>query len=167
MNISHAIPEPGRPWVSARRAAHLLRRDPRTVRKMVRDREIDGGQQVAGGWFVYTDQPPFVTPSAPNLADENARLRARAEAAEEANRGLLTAQAALLGALDDYQRGAESLRQALDVEQERSHLYHQAAESYRRSADSFATAVNAFRDLSATTAIPDDLSGMTFPPTVR
>lgn len=165
MTISHATPEQGRPWVSARRAAQLLRRDPRTVRNMVRDGDLDGGKQVAGTWFVYTDQPPFAAPTAPSLADENARLRARAEAAEEANRGLLVGQAALLDALADYQRGTESLRQALDAEQERSQLYHQAAESYRRSADSLTAAVSAFRDISARNAIPDDLSIMAPSPT--
>lgn len=167
MTISRATPEPGRPWVSARRAAQLLRRDPRTVRNMVREGELDGGQQVAGTWFVYTDQPPFAAPSVPSLADENAQLRARAEAAEEANRGLLIGQAALLDALADYQRGTESLRHALDAEKERSQLYHQAAESYRRSADSLTEAVSAFRDISARNAIPDDLSNMTSPPTSR
>ena len=60
----------------------MLRRDARTVRSMVRDGELDGGRQESGTWFVYTDQPPFATGAAPNLVDENARLRARAESAD-------------------------------------------------------------------------------------
>lgn len=166
MTSSSATPKQGRPWVSARKAAQLLRRDARTVRNMVRDGELDGGQQESGTWFVYTDQPPFITATAaPNLVDENARLRARAEAAEEANRVLLTTQASLLGALAEYQKGTETLRQALDAERERSDLYYQAAQSYQRSADSLTSAVSAFRDLSAANTIPDDLSGMMNPPT--
>lgn len=165
MTNSHATPKQGRPWVSSRKAAQLLRRDARTVRNMVRDGELEGGCQESGTWFVYTDQPPFATTARPNLVDENARLQARAEAAEEANRVLLTTQAALLGALAEYQKGTETLRQALDAERERSDLYYQAAQSYQRSSDSLTAAVSAFRDLSAANTIPDDLSGMINPPT--
>ncbi len=165
MTSTPATPDQGRPWVSSRRAAQLLRRDARTVRNMVRDGELDGGCQQSGTWFVYIDQPPFATAAAPNLVDENARLRARAETAEEANRVLLATQAALLGALADYQQGTDSLRQALEAERERSDLYYQAAKSYQRSSETLTTAVSAFRDLSAANAIPDDLSGMINPPT--
>lgn len=171
MTNIHASPAQGRPWVSSRRAAQLLRRDARTVRNMVRDGDLDGGRQEAGTWFVYTDQPLFATKDASNLVDENARLvnenaqlRARAEAAEEANRVLLTTQATLLGALADYQQGTDSVSKALEAERERSDLYYQAAQSYRRSSDSLTAVVSAFRDLSATNAIPDDLSGMINPP---
>lgn len=174
MTNIHAKPDGVRPWVSSRKAAHLLRRDARTVRNMVRDGDLDGGQQESGTWFVYTDQPPFATTptaAAPNLAEENARLvdenaqlRARAEAAEESNRVLLTTQATLLGALADYQQGTDSVSKALEAERERSDLYYQAAQSYRRSSDSLTAVVSAFRDLSAANAIPDDLSGMINPP---
>ena len=172
MTNIHASPAQGRPWVSSRRAAQLLRRDARTVRNMVREGDLEGGRQQAGTWFVYTDQPPFATTKdAPNLADENARLvdenahlRARAEAAEEANRVLLTTQATLLGALADYQQGTDSVSKALEAERERSDLYYQAAQSYRRSSDSLTAVVSAFRDLSAANSIPDDLSGMINPP---
>jgi len=160
----HTTPVRGRPWVSSRKAAELIGRDHRTVQRMVRDGELAGGRQTSGRWFIYTDRPPFAAAAPPNLADENALLRARAEAAEEANRILLSTQASLLGALADYQQGTGALRQALETEQERSHLYHEAAQSYRRSADSLTTAVSAFRDLSAASTIPDDLSSMAAPP---
>lgn len=161
-----ATRDPGRPSVSSRRAGSLIRRDPRTIRNMVRNGELAGGCEPNGTWFIYTDQPPFLAPAAPNLTDENARLRARAEAAEESNRVLLTTQAALLSALTEYQQGTENLRQALDSEREQSRLYHEAAQSYRRSSDSLSAAVNGFRDLAAANAIPDDLSEMTPPPSV-
>lgn len=171
MTNSHATPDNRRPWVSSRKAAHIMRRDPRTVRNMVRDGDLEGGVQESGTWFVYTDQPPFTTPAtAPNIVDENTRLRqenaqlrARAEAAEESNRVLLTIQATLLGAMSEYQQGTDTMHQALDAERERSDLYHQAAQSYRRSSNSLTEAVSAFRDLSAANAIPDDLSDMIDP----
>ncbi len=167
MPSEHTRPDAGRPWVSSRRAAQLLRKDPRTVRQLIKNLSLDGGCQTTGkraSWFVYTDVPPFASAPPPvqhsRLADENALLRARAEAAEDSNRLLLDTQATLLDALHEYQRGNNRLRQALDAQQAVLDLYNQAADSYRSSADSLTAAVGGLRDLAAAKAIPDDLSGL-------
>lgn len=98
-------PQRGRPVTAVPVAARLLGRDVRTVRRMIESGELEGavvpGRQ-RRRWFVYSDQLPGFAPStSPRLRsgseqselavlrEENADLRARAQAAEEGERLLL------------------------------------------------------------------------------
>ena len=88
----HSSPSPpGRPTVSARQAGKLLRRDQRTVKRMIEDGQLEGGYQLINErtrWFVYADQithreqPPPAAAGYEQLADDVAALRA--EVAERA-----------------------------------------------------------------------------------
>src|SRR6185312_14335452 len=101
----HSSPSPGRPTVSARQAGKLLRRDQRTVQRMIEDGELEGGCQLINErtrWFVYADQithreqPPPAAGGYPQVAEDVAALRAEVAAArataaavQETNRLLL------------------------------------------------------------------------------
>lgn len=156
-------PRPGRPVTSVTEAARILRRDVRTVRRMIEAGELEGGATAGGQrrqWFVYTDQlPPFAvsaaSPPSPAkhdeldaLRNENADLRARAVAAEEGERLLLAGNAALREALQQSQsmiatmlaagarvdRGVEGYRAAADGYRSAADDYRQGADEYRRVA---------------------------------
>lgn len=121
-------PEPGRPVMTAREAARVLRKDHRTVQRMIQDGELDGGADPSGQrrrWYVYTDQigpsglispQPNAGAAAPDLLtenehlrEENTELRARLLSSEEANRLLLASQATMREALTDYQSSVDEL----------------------------------------------------------
>ncbi len=163
-------PKPGRrPWISAARAAQILRKDPRTIRQMIRDRTLEGGQDTSGkrvSWFVYTDQPAFspAPPDTASLADEHAQLLARAEAAEHSNRLLLNNEAHMLEALNAYQQGNLRLRQALEAQQKMIELYTEASANFNTSADSLIAVVGGLREIAAAESIPDDLRDLRTPP---
>lgn len=146
----------GRPAMSAREAARILRRDVRTVRRMIEDGEIDGGAQPGQKyrrWYVYIDQLPSAAPPrrgrAPasptkhtvaevntlraqkdRLQADNTELRARLMSAEETNRLLLASQATLREAVTDYQSSVAEILAGIDG-------YRQAADGYRDSAEHF------------------------------
>ena len=156
-------PQRGRPVTGVPEAARILERDVRTVRRMIESGELEGGA-VPGRqrrqWFVYTDQLVLVGPAASAetpkseltevaaLRAENADLRARVVAAEEGERLLLAGHAtlrealresqstiaALLGARESMDRGAEAYRAAADS-------YRAAAEEYRTGADGYVQVV--------------------------
>lgn len=120
-------PEPGRPVMTAREAARLLRKDPRTVQRMIESGELAGGAQPCAQrrrWYVYADQ--FNRPAAetararPVTADdvaverdrliqENAELRAELISTREAYRLVLASQATMRDALNDYQRSVDDV----------------------------------------------------------
>jgi hypothetical protein len=155
-------PQEGRPAMSAREAARILRRDVRTVRRMIEDGEIAGGAQPGQKyrrWYVYIDRLPST--AAPRRADahagaevhtlraENARLqadntelRARLMSTEETNRLLLASQATLREAVTDYQSSIAEVLAGLDG-------YRQAADGYRDSAEHFHRGVTALQASNA------------------
>jgi hypothetical protein len=117
-------PEPGRAVMTAREAARVLRKDHRTIQRMIQDGELDGGADPSGQrrrWYVYTDQigrSGLISsrPDAPDLLTENERLReentelrARLLSSEESNRLLLASQATMREALTDYQSSVDEL----------------------------------------------------------
>ena len=155
-------PQRGRPVTGVPEVARILERDVRTVRRMIESGELEGGA-VPGRqrrqWFVYTDQLVLVGSAASAetpkselteaaLRAENADLRARVVAAEEGERLLLAGHAtlrealresqstiaALLGARESMDRGAEAYRAAADS-------YRAAAEEYRTGADGYVQVV--------------------------
>lgn len=120
-------PQPGRPVMTAREAARLLRKDPRTIQRMIEAGELDGGAHQGPQrrrWFVYADQ--FNRPSTEStpasqtavgdvaaerdrLLLENADLRAELISTQEAYRLVLASQATMHEALTDYQRSVDEL----------------------------------------------------------
>jgi hypothetical protein len=120
-------PEPGRAVMTAREAARVLRKDHRTVQRMIQDGDLDGGADPSGQrrrWYVYTDQigPSGLIPhrdvgaAVPDLLAENERLReentdlrARLLTSEESYRLLLASQATMREALTDYQSSVDEL----------------------------------------------------------
>lgn len=120
------IPQPGRPVMTAREAARLLRKDHRTIQRMIETGQLDGGAYHGPQrrrWFVYADQ--FDRPSAPptstaervgdvtaerdRLLHENAELRAELISTQEAYRLVLASQATMREALTDYQRSVDEI----------------------------------------------------------
>jgi hypothetical protein len=173
----HSPPTPGRPAISARQAARLLRRDARTVQRMIRDGEIEGGHYPTNQrqrWFVYSDQlspPPRPTTTDHaayrQLADDVEALRsevaaARAEAAtaQETSRLLLASQGILLSALDDYRQGSEEVAAVADDYRHLIDRHHTAAAHYRGSADQFAKVLGNYRDIIGQAVTPGDLSSL-------
>ncbi|GAT01868.1 putative uncharacterized protein [Mycolicibacterium fortuitum subsp. acetamidolyticum] len=119
-------PQPGRPVMTAREAARLLRKDPRTIQRMIEDGELDGGAHQGPQrrrWFVYADQfnrpSAEIAPAAQAASDvaaerdrlllENADLRAELISTKEAYRLVLASQATMHEALTDYQRSVDEL----------------------------------------------------------
>jgi IS30 family transposase len=168
-------PQPGRPTLSARQAAKLLKRDPRTIQRMVRDGELEGGSRVVNErtrWFVYSDQftpspAPRRTEAIGQQSEEIAELRAavakaNAEkaATEETNRLLLASQSILLSAVEQYQQATEDVTAIADAYRQMSGRYADTATRFRTSADSFAQVVGNYRDIIAQFTAPDDLSSL-------
>lgn len=175
VTVDPSRPQPGRPTISTRQAAKLLRRDPRTVRRMIRDGELEGGCQVLNErtrWFVYSDQiaaptrpgrPPTPTPYASEVEDLRAAVaRATAEklATQETNRLLLASQDLLMDALGQYQQATEEAVAIANEYRELSGRHHDAAERFRDSADKFATVIGNYRDIIGQHTTPDDLSSL-------
>lgn len=120
-------PQPGRPVMTARQAARTLRKDLRTVRRMIERGELAGGAEQGPKyqrWYVYVDQltgpavagTSFAIPSVAVLAAEvqrlqasNADLGAKLLAAEESNRVLLAAQATQRDAFIQYRQSVDDI----------------------------------------------------------
>lgn len=91
-------PQRGRETVSANKAAKLLRKDRRTVQKMIEDGEIAGGIYPGGKqnrWWVYLDQlvDTAPRPEQVDLLAENTQLRAQVAETEDLRRRLGAAEA--------------------------------------------------------------------------
>jgi hypothetical protein len=144
-------PQRGRPVTGVPQAARMLRRDVRTVRRMIESGELEGGASLAAErrqWFVYTDQPLLQAPAQPAAAQpeqgeiavlraENADLRARAIAAEEGERLLLAGQATLRDALRESQSTLTAVLAANESVMRGAEGYRAAADGYRSAADEF------------------------------
>lgn len=121
-------PDPGRPVMTAREASRLLRKDPRTVKRMIESGELAGGAQPGAQrrqWYVYADQftrtaaqnappPPLdatddVAVERDRLLQENLELRAELISTKEAYRLVLAAQATTREALAEYQRSVDQI----------------------------------------------------------
>ena len=120
-------PDPGRPVMTAREASRLLRKDPRTIKRMIENGELTGGAQPGAQrrqWYVYADQftqtaaqtalPPPVTScdvavDRDRLLQENLELRAELISTREAYRLVLASQATTREALADYQRSVDEI----------------------------------------------------------
>lgn len=166
---------PGRPSVSARQAGKLLRRDQRTVKRMIETGQLEGGCQLVNErrrWFVYTDQitRPDHTPAPTDyqqLADsvaalqaEVAAVRANAAAVQETNRLLLANQAILLNALNEYRQASDETAALANDYRALTERHSTVATRYRTSADSFAQALGNYRDIVGQALTPDDLSSL-------
>lgn len=156
-------PEPGRPVMTAREAARVLQRDPRTIRRMIRSGELAGGADPGGQrrrWYVYTDQisssghkgsrPADADSSlqADNqrLRDENADLRARLISSEEAYRVVLASQATMREALADYQKSVDDLLAGTTGFREAAGHFQSAAAGLQSSNAKLNAIVGAYSD---------------------
>jgi len=136
--------------MTAREAARTLRRDVRSVRRMIETGELAGYTQQGPKqrrWYVYVDQitsSPSAEPAAPtetkalaaelqrlqaansSLADANTELTAKLLAAEESNRLLLAAQATQREAFIEYRKSVDDILSGVAG-------YRQAAEHFERA----------------------------------
>jgi hypothetical protein len=176
----HSSPSPGRPTVSARQAGKLLRRDQRTVQRMIEEDQLEGGCHVINErrrWFVYSDRSlrPEQSPTPAGyqqLADSLAALQAEVAAArataasvQETNRLLLANQAILLNALNEYRQASDDTAALADDYRALTERQSSIAARYRSSADSFAQALGNYRDIVSQGLTPDDLSSLDDGPT--
>lgn len=120
-------PQSGRPVMTAREAARHLRKDPRTIQRMIEAGELAGGAHPGPQrrrWYVYADQfnrgpaqavttgveqAGNVATERDRLLQENAELRAELVSTKEAYRVVLASQAAMREALTDYQQSVDAV----------------------------------------------------------
>ena len=159
--------------------ARLLRRDPRTVQRMVRDGELEGGYETSQQrtrWYVYSDQisaplhrRPEVTPPGGDtpsseinaLRAEVAAAKAQAAEALESNRLILASQAMLLTALSQYRNASNEINAISDDYRAIIDRHADAAQRFRDSADSFAEILETYRDVISQFFTPNDASALT------
>jgi hypothetical protein len=152
-----------------------LRRDQRTVKRMIEAGQLEGGCQLVNErrrWFVYTDQMtrPDHSPapadyqqlvdSVAALQAEVASARASAAEAQETNRLLLANQAILLNALNEYREASDETAAIAEDYRALTERHSSIAAHYRTSADNFAQALGNYRDIVGQTLTPDDLSSL-------
>lgn len=136
-------PQPGRPTISANEAGRRLRRDRRTIQKMIASGDLEGGERPGKQrrWYVYEDQltsattprssPPYEQPGDTDLQQEIDRLRAELVSANETTRLLRAANAEILHAAESQRAVTkrlidvnEEFRQAIiESEHSRDHLW--------------------------------------------
>lgn len=149
-------PEPGRSVMTAREAARYLRKDPRTVRRMIETGQLAGYASTTGErrrWYVYIDQlgpgTPIAGPhslgrqrttSAPDVHAENARLRrensdlrAQLTSTEDAYRTVLAEQATMQEALVEYQQSVDQMLAGTSSYRDAAHQFQNAATSLQAS----------------------------------
>lgn len=164
-------PEPGRPVMTAREAGRVLRRDPRTIRRMIESGELAGGADPSGQrrqWFVYTDQisSPALNagsagPGDENLREENARLqlevaglRARLISSEEAYRLILASQSTMRDALSDYQRSVDALLAGTNGYRDAAVQFQNAAAGLQSSNSKLNAIIDTYSDALHQNLIP-------------
>lgn len=152
-------PQEGRPIISAREAARMLRRDVRTVRRMIERGDVHGGATAGPKqrrWYVYLDQLPGPTPptSTPpvdasstsgdtasatiaTLRAENLELRVQLASTQETAQLLIASQAVVLEAVEQYRVSAAEIASAADGYRTAADGYQQSADHYRRAATGF------------------------------
>jgi hypothetical protein len=173
-------PQLGRPVIGAGEAARILRRDVRTVRRMVESGDLDGGATAGPTkkrWYVYADQIPAALamatptqhlPSSPSTGgDEVADLKAEIVTLKEVNRLLTASNALSLAALEDYKAAADGYRKAADGyrasaegNQAAADGYREAAQKYQSAADGFHGALVHHRDAVAQYTTPGHLGDL-------
>ncbi|MGJ6127479.1 helix-turn-helix domain-containing protein [Mycolicibacterium sp. Y3] len=150
-------PEQGRSVMTAREAARYLRKDPRTVRRMIESGQLAGFTDNTGErrrWYVYTDQlgpdGPLVvehktagrqrTAGATDLHVENVRLRqensdlrAQLASTEDAYRTVLAQQATMQEALAEYQQSVDQLLAGTSSYRDAAQQFQGAATSLQAS----------------------------------
>lgn len=181
-------PQPGRPKISVPDAARILRRDVRTIRRMIETGDIAGGCTSGGKhkrWWVYVDQLPQHPPTTStkstsrpanedasriiaDLRGENLQLRVQLNTATEANQLLLAAQANMLDLVDEYRRSAaeaigasEGYRQAADGYRDAAERYSRATAGFQATTDRLLTVVDKYREALSqytTPGHPEDAS---------
>ncbi|GAB4902042.1 MULTISPECIES: helix-turn-helix domain-containing protein [Mycobacterium] len=183
-------PQPGRAVVSAREAARMLRRDVRTVRRMIQAGDIEGGAHLGPKqrrWYVYLDQltstsgPARVLPVGGDhagdasldaelrvLRAENDDLRAQVVAANEAARLMMAAHAMLLEAVDQHRVSAVEMAGAADGYRMAAEGYQVSAERYRQAATGFQatserlmSVIAQYRDALSQFTTPGNLGSLT------
>lgn len=169
--VIESRPQSGRPVISAREAARILRRDVRTVRRMIESGDLQGGATAGPKqkrWYVYADQirdtaaatPTEQASSATSSADELADLKAQIVALQESHRLLSASHALSLAALEDYKAAAEGFRIAADGYRTAADGYREAAQKYQSSADGFHGALTDHHDAMAQFTTPGHLGDM-------
>lgn len=176
MNLDSSPSPPDRPTISARHAGKLLRRDQRTVQRMIEKGDLEGGCQLINErrrWFVYSDQighreqspahPRDLTDAVAQLRTELAAARAREAAAQETNRLLLANQALMLNALNEYRQASDETAAIADEYRALTERHNASSAHYRQSADNFAQALANYRDIIGQALTPDDLRSIDDP----
>ncbi len=173
-------PEPGRPVMTAREAARVLRRDPRTIKRMIQTGELAGGADSRGQrrqWYVYTDQiqaPAFTRAAAEadsglraenqRLRDENADLHARLISSEESYRLVLASQSTMREALADYQRSVDDLLAGTDAFREAAVRFQSAAAGLQSSNTKLNATIGSYSDALHQHVIPGHAGSLVHDP---
>lgn len=165
------VPEPGRPVMTAREAARLLRKDPRTVQRMIASGELAGGAQPGAQrrrWYVYADQfsrPPAQITEAPitsedvaadrdRLVQENAELRAELVSTREAYRVVLASQAIMRDALTDYQASVDEILAGTNAFRDAAAHFQTAVTGLQSSNSKLNEVVGAYSDALHQNLVP-------------
>ncbi|MBY6388575.1 helix-turn-helix domain-containing protein [Rhodococcus erythropolis] len=169
--MTETSPEPGRPVMTAREAGRVLRKDPRTIRRMIESGELAGGAEHGAQrrrWFVYADQ---VDPhsgkshsaSAPEVRATDDRLRAdiddlrgRLASSEETVRLLLASQSTMREALADYQRSVDDLLSGTTAFRDAAAHFQNAAANLHGSNTKLNAVVDSYSDALTQHNIPDN-----------
>lgn len=173
MTMTETSPDPGRPVMTAREAGRVLRKDPRTIRRMIESGELAGGAEPGAQrrrWFVYADQVdsrPGKTHTAPapstRASDDLQRetiddLRGRLAKSEETVRLLLATQATMREALADYQRSVDDLLSGTTAFRDAASHFQNASANLHASNTKLNDVVNAYSDALTQHSIPDNAS---------
>ena len=171
--MTETSPDPGRPVMTAREAGRVLRKDPRTIRRMIESGELAGGAEPGAQrrrWFVYTDQvdsrsgsshsarAPESRPSEERLREDNADLRSRLASSEETVRLLLASQATMREALADYQRSVDDILSGTTAFRDAAAHFQNASANLHASNTKLNAVVNSYSDALTQHSIPDNAS---------
>lgn len=169
-------PQPGRPVMSARAAAHLLHKDPRTIRRMIESGDLAGGAHPGPQrrrWYVYADQfsqttavtasrqleqPDAVMAERDRLLRENADLRAELINTKDAYHVVLASQATMREALTDYQRSVDELLAGTNAYQDAAAHFQAAVASLQSSNTKLNQVTGSYSDALHQHLIPGQVS---------
>ncbi|WP_161966865.1 helix-turn-helix domain-containing protein [Mycobacterium marinum] len=157
--------------MTAREAARFLRRDPRTIRRMIESGELAGGADPGTHrrrWYVYADQfgqpvtPPLESATElgelqaerDRLRNENADLRAELVSTKEAYRLVLASQATMREALADYQRSVDEVLTGTDRFREAATHFQNAAVGLQSSNSKLNAVLGTYSDALHQNLVP-------------